>query len=61
MNKKERHEEARELMQSGVPKSERSRSSLGQLEMSLQAVGGLCPLPRCVRKQGHTGPCWPAG
>lgn len=56
---RERHEEARFLAQSGTPRSERSYSSLGVLGLSLQAIPGRCPLPKCVRKAGHEGECWP--
>lgn len=42
-----------------TPRSDRLRSSYGSLEMSLQAVRGLCSAPRCIRKEGHTGACWP--
>jgi hypothetical protein len=56
---KERQEEIRFLAQPTTPKSERRWNANGMIGMSLQTVGGLCPLPRCVRKSDHAGDCWP--
>lgn len=56
---KERKEEVRFLSQPSTPKDWRPRSTWGSLLMSTQTVGGLCPRPKCVRKDGHEGSCWP--
>ncbi len=43
-----------------TPKSERPRKTWGSLEMSLQAISGLCSKARkCILKDGHAQPCWP--
>jgi hypothetical protein len=32
------------------------------LEVSVQTVKGLCSKERkCIRKDGHSGDCWPKG
>ena len=54
-----RRDEAMVKAQPLTPRSDRLRSSYGSLEMSMQAVRGLCPEPRCIRKEGHAGDCWP--
>jgi len=56
---KERMEERRFLAQPVTPRSEQRRSAYGSVLMSAQTVGGLCPRPLCVRKDGHDGACWP--
>jgi hypothetical protein len=59
---KERAEEVRFLGEHATPRDERSRSSLGELEMSIQTLPGLCGKPRagkgaCWRKANHEGRC----
>ena len=57
---KAKYEEARWLSQRTTPRDEQLRRAYGSLEMSLQTVGGLCPLPRCLKKANHVGVCWPS-
>jgi hypothetical protein len=59
---KERVEEQRFLGEMATPKDERSRASLGELEMSIQTLPNRCGKARvgkggCWRKAGHEGEC----
>ena len=47
------------MSQPTTPRSERQRASYGSLIVSIQTVGGLCDQSKCVRKEGHSGNCWP--
>lgn len=57
---KERHEEARWLSQRTTARSEQSRAAYGSLLISVQDVRGLCSRPKCCKKEGHAGTCWPS-
>lgn len=42
------------------PLTPRSELARGSLLASLQTSRGLCPQGKCIKKQDHAGPCWPA-
>ena len=58
---KERYEEQRFMANDrGVPRDEQRRSAWGSLLFSTQSIQGLCTVTRkCVKKDGHSGDCWP--
>ena len=55
----ESHEKAMEIAKPLTPKSERGRSTYGSLLTSMQTVQGLCPERKCIKREGHSGSCWP--
>jgi len=52
-------DEAQEIGRPLTPRSERLRSTLGQLQSGLQDIPGLCPEGKCFRRAGHAGECYP--
>lgn len=57
--RKEDREKAMEMTKPLTPRSERPRRTWGSLAVSMQTVGGLCALGKCLKKDGHGSGHWP--